>query len=234
MYLLGASCCSIRPGASLQILNRTIQILLYVKSTSMARDVKGYHKIYLAVFMPDDREPSGEGLFCWTLFPAIVPAAAIAPPRRSNAFPESMLSLSRRLLPFQPWRRPSAQTLSSEAHRDASSGQARSCGCRRSPLIGTLISGPEQSSVHRSGQCYKAVITPEEAALHRKVVAIGNSRGVSIPVEILNRLDLDAGSDMNVELDEEQERIVIASISQKEAEGAGGGQGVRRPGERVH
>ncbi|NTW58729.1 MAG: AbrB/MazE/SpoVT family DNA-binding domain-containing protein [Nitrospirae bacterium] len=48
--------------------------------------------------------------------------------------------------------------------------------------------------------------------MHRKVVAIGNSKGVSIPVEIPNKLDLAAGSDVNVELDEEQERIVITPV----------------------
>lgn len=51
--------------------------------------------------------------------------------------------------------------------------------------------------------------------MHRKVVAIGNSKGVSIPVEILNKLDLAAGSDVNVELDEEQERIVIVPVRKK-------------------
>jgi len=51
--------------------------------------------------------------------------------------------------------------------------------------------------------------------MHRKVVAIGNSKGVSIPVEILNKLDLAAGSDVNVELDEEQEKIVITPVRKK-------------------
>ena len=51
--------------------------------------------------------------------------------------------------------------------------------------------------------------------MRRKVVAIGNSKGVSIPVEILNKLELAAGSDVNVELDEEQERIVIAPVRKK-------------------
>jgi antitoxin MazE len=51
--------------------------------------------------------------------------------------------------------------------------------------------------------------------MHRKVVAIGNSKGVSIPVEILNKLDLAAGSDVNIELDEEQERIVIVPVRKK-------------------
>jgi len=33
--------------------------------------------------------------------------------------------------------------------------------------------------------------------MHRMVVAVGNSKGASIPVEILNKLDLAAGSDVN-------------------------------------
>jgi antitoxin MazE len=54
-----------------------------------------------------------------------------------------------------------------------------------------------------------------EAGMQRKVVAIGNSKGVSIPVEILNKLDLATGSDVNVELDEEHEWIVIAPVRKK-------------------
>jgi antitoxin MazE len=51
--------------------------------------------------------------------------------------------------------------------------------------------------------------------MRRKIVAIGNSKGVSIPVEILNKLNLAAGSDVNIELDEEQERIMIAPVRKK-------------------
>jgi antitoxin MazE len=51
--------------------------------------------------------------------------------------------------------------------------------------------------------------------MHRKVIAIGNSKGVSIPVEILNKLDLAAGSDVNFEFDEELERIVITPVRKK-------------------
>ncbi len=51
--------------------------------------------------------------------------------------------------------------------------------------------------------------------MQRKVVAIGNSKGVSIPVEILERLDLATGSNVNIELDEEHERIVIAPVRKK-------------------
>ena len=51
--------------------------------------------------------------------------------------------------------------------------------------------------------------------MQRKVVAIGNSKGVSIPVEILERLELATGSNVNIELDEEHERIVIAPVRKK-------------------
>ena len=48
--------------------------------------------------------------------------------------------------------------------------------------------------------------------MHRKVVSIGNSKGVSIPVDILNKLDLTSGSEVDIELDSENERIVIAPV----------------------
>ena len=51
--------------------------------------------------------------------------------------------------------------------------------------------------------------------MQRKIIAIGDSKGVSIPVEILNKLALATGSDVNVELDEEQERIVIAPVRKR-------------------
>ena len=51
--------------------------------------------------------------------------------------------------------------------------------------------------------------------MQRKVVAIGKSKGVSIPVEILERLELATGSNVNIELDEEHERIVIAPVRKK-------------------
>ena len=51
--------------------------------------------------------------------------------------------------------------------------------------------------------------------MHRKVVSIGNSKGVSIPVDILNKLDLATGSEVDIELDEDQERIVIVPVRKK-------------------
>ncbi|MDH4161152.1 MAG: AbrB/MazE/SpoVT family DNA-binding domain-containing protein [Nitrospirota bacterium] len=52
--------------------------------------------------------------------------------------------------------------------------------------------------------------------MHRKVVSIGNSTGVSIPVNILEKLELSAGSEVDIELDEERGRIVIEPVRKKQ------------------
>lgn len=51
--------------------------------------------------------------------------------------------------------------------------------------------------------------------MHRKVFSIGNSRGVSIPVDYLNKLELTAGADVDVVLDEKQGKIIIEPIRKK-------------------
>ncbi|MFZ3073495.1 MAG: AbrB/MazE/SpoVT family DNA-binding domain-containing protein [Thermodesulfobacteriota bacterium] len=43
----------------------------------------------------------------------------------------------------------------------------------------------------------------------RKICSIGNSQGVSLPKEILKKLDLEVGSQVGVELDEKRRRIII-------------------------
>lgn len=48
--------------------------------------------------------------------------------------------------------------------------------------------------------------------MRRKICAIGNSRGVSLPVEALERLKLAVGSEVDVKLDEENGRIVIEPV----------------------
>ncbi len=48
--------------------------------------------------------------------------------------------------------------------------------------------------------------------MHRKVFAVGNSKGVSIPAEYLSKLDLAAGAEVDVTLDEDHDRIVIAPV----------------------
>ena len=55
--------------------------------------------------------------------------------------------------------------------------------------------------------------------MRRKICAIGNSRGVSLPVEVLERLQLAVGSEVEVQLDEEHRRIVIAPVLTEFPEG---------------
>ena len=45
--------------------------------------------------------------------------------------------------------------------------------------------------------------------MRRKICAIGNSRGVSLPVEALEKLKLAVGSEVEIQVDEEHGRIVI-------------------------
>lgn len=51
--------------------------------------------------------------------------------------------------------------------------------------------------------------------MHRKVCAIGNSKGVSIPAEFLGRLDLSVGSEIDVRLDETGSRIILEPVRKK-------------------
>ena len=48
--------------------------------------------------------------------------------------------------------------------------------------------------------------------MRRKICAIGNSRGVSLPVEVLEKLKLAVGSEVDVQVDEEHRRIVIEPV----------------------
>lgn len=48
--------------------------------------------------------------------------------------------------------------------------------------------------------------------MRRKICAIGNSRGVSLPVEALEKLKLAVGSEVEVQVDEEHGRIVIEAV----------------------
>ena len=45
--------------------------------------------------------------------------------------------------------------------------------------------------------------------MRRKICAIGNSRGVSLPPEILEKLQLAVGAEVDISLDEARGRIVI-------------------------
>jgi len=51
--------------------------------------------------------------------------------------------------------------------------------------------------------------------MHRKICSIGNSRGVSIPVDMLKKLNLMSGSEVDVKLDEENSRIIIEPVKKK-------------------
>lgn len=51
--------------------------------------------------------------------------------------------------------------------------------------------------------------------MHRKVCSIGNSQGVSIPTEMLDKLDLAVGSDVDVQFDEQRSKIVIEPVRKK-------------------
>jgi len=63
--------------------------------------------------------------------------------------------------------------------------------------------------------CYNHVITLWEVHMKRKICAIGNSRGVSIPVDVLEGLNLAVGSEVDIKLDSKHSRIVIEPIRQK-------------------
>jgi putative addiction module antidote len=51
--------------------------------------------------------------------------------------------------------------------------------------------------------------------MHRKVCSIGNSQGVSIPAEMLEKLDLSIGSEVDVQFDEKISKIVIEPVRRK-------------------
>lgn len=51
--------------------------------------------------------------------------------------------------------------------------------------------------------------------MQRKICAIGNSRGVSLPPELLEKLHLAVGSEVNIELDDAQAKIIIEPAKKK-------------------
>ena len=53
--------------------------------------------------------------------------------------------------------------------------------------------------------------------MHRKICTIGNSRGVSLPAEVLQKLKLSVGSEVEVRLDEDQKRILIEPVRKEKA-----------------
>ena len=51
--------------------------------------------------------------------------------------------------------------------------------------------------------------------MQRKICAIGNSQGVSIPAEMLEKLKLSKGSEVNIRIDEKNSRILIEPVAKK-------------------
>ena len=51
--------------------------------------------------------------------------------------------------------------------------------------------------------------------MHRKVFSVGNSQGVSIPADYLDKLDLAVGAEVEVTLDEEHDRILIEPVRKR-------------------
>jgi len=51
--------------------------------------------------------------------------------------------------------------------------------------------------------------------MHRKLCSIGNSQGVSIPREIINKLNLSVGTEVDITLDESSERIILEPVRKK-------------------
>lgn len=51
--------------------------------------------------------------------------------------------------------------------------------------------------------------------MQRKICAIGNSRGVSLPPDLLEKLHLSVGSEVNIELDDAQAKIIIEPAKKK-------------------
>lgn len=51
--------------------------------------------------------------------------------------------------------------------------------------------------------------------MHRKLCSIGNSQGVSIPHEIIKKLNLSVGSEVDITLDESSERIIIEPVKKR-------------------
>lgn len=49
----------------------------------------------------------------------------------------------------------------------------------------------------------------------RKICSIGNSRGVSIPVDVLEKLNLSVGSEVDIKLDDSDSKIVIEPARKK-------------------
>jgi putative addiction module antidote len=54
-----------------------------------------------------------------------------------------------------------------------------------------------------------------EVFMQRKICSIGNSRGVSIPGEVLDKLNLKKGSEVDIKVDEKNNVILIEPVRSK-------------------
>lgn len=48
----------------------------------------------------------------------------------------------------------------------------------------------------------------------RKICTIGNSQGVSLPADVLGKLNLAVGSEVNIEIDNAHSKIIIEPVKQ--------------------
>ena len=51
--------------------------------------------------------------------------------------------------------------------------------------------------------------------MHRKLCSIGNSQGVSIPREMIEKLNLSAGAELDITMDKSGQRIVLEPVKKK-------------------
>jgi putative addiction module antidote len=51
--------------------------------------------------------------------------------------------------------------------------------------------------------------------MHRKLCSIGNSQGVSIPREMIEKLNLSVGSEVDITIDKSGERIILEPVKKK-------------------
>ena len=51
--------------------------------------------------------------------------------------------------------------------------------------------------------------------MHRKLCSIGNSQGVSIPREMIEKLKLSAGAELDITMDKSGQRIVLEPVKKK-------------------
>lgn len=51
--------------------------------------------------------------------------------------------------------------------------------------------------------------------MHRKLCFIGNSQGVSIPREMIEKLNLSVGSEVDITIDKSGERIILEPVKKK-------------------